>query len=111
MSLFFPYGLNSICITTDYESELGRFTTMIPLITKIIKENDLNKNDILVCEYWVSKQKLKYFWGNPNIIPTNEIEALRVSRDDLTYFIFFTEDFYIKQKLIDYVSKGGFNGE
>ena len=110
MSLFFPNGLKGNCYKVNYESELGRFTTMIPLINKIIEDNELDEENILICEYWISKQKLRYFWGNPYITPTNDIEALRVSRDNISYFIFFTENECIKQQLIDYVSEGGING-
>lgn len=110
MSLYFPKGLKGKCIRVNYESDLGRFTSMIPLVYKIIEDNGFNKEDILICEYWIDKQKLRYFWGNIYIQPTHEIEALRVSRDDRSYFIFFIEDEDIKQQLLDYISSGGLNG-
>jgi len=107
MALYFPNGLNGKCEIVDYESELGRITTMIPLIKKIISDNDLDSDDVLVCIYFREQSKLKYFWGNLNLEPTPEKEAFRCSRDDFYYFIFFTEYEEVKQKLYEYLSGGG----
>ena len=106
MALFFPKGLKGNCVQVPFCTELGSFTSLIPMINKILKDTKLDLDDILVCEYY--KGKIKKVCGNSNIEIKPQNEIMRLTTDDIVYAIFFTENPYIVEMLLDYLENKGF---